>query len=347
MVDASEPPSTSDANGAIGRARLAVHRYGMPAMAAFLLALFAFSYAQGFPDLVEAASTPLLAGLYLAAGVRAWRTGAASLRLERSALYATLLVLVMAAFEPVATGRFEIGYPYVLGYGPLAYAASFLFLGPRTGSLVAVGTFLGLALATVLGVATEQIPPVRAMPLVAAHPILIGLLYAVAWTVATYAREHQEAERAAATDPLTGALNRRSGERILAALDGPFRLLVVDLDDFKRVNDDHGHAFGDGVLRRTADAVRRAVRSDDAVVRWGGDEFVVIAPGVGSDGGRALAERVRSEVERACEASGGGVSVSVGAAARAGGEDWTEVFDAADADMYADKGRSDAPAAAS
>lgn len=336
---AADPPAPSDAGGAIWRARLAVHLYAMPAMAVLMLGLFAFSWSQGFPDRVEALSTPALAALFLAVGLRAWRTGRASERLERVALAATLVVLVLAAFEPVASGRFEIGYPYLLGYGPLAYAASLLFLGARTGSLVAVATFLGLALATVLGVATDQIPPVRAMPLVAAHPILIGLLYAVAWTVATYAREHRDAERAAATDPLTGTLNRRSGERMLDELDGPFHLLVVDLDRFKRVNDARGHAFGDRVLRAAAEALRAAVRSDDAVVRWGGDEFVVVAPGSGDDDRASLLDRVRTTLDAAFADLDVSVGASVGTAKRAAGEHWTAAFDRADADMYGAKDR--------
>lgn len=314
-------------------------------MGALTLGLFAFSWSQGFPDRVEAFSTPALAALFLGTGLRAWRTGQASERLERVALAATLVVLVLAAFEPVASGRFEIGYPYLLGYGPLAYAASLLFLGPRTGSLVAVATFLGLALATVLGVATAQIPPVRAMPMVAAHPILIGLLYAVAWTAATYARDHRDAERAAATDPLTGALNRRSGERMLDGLDGAFQLLVVDLDRFKRVNDERGHTFGDSVLRAVAQALRAAVRSGDAVVRWGGDEFVVVAPGSGDDERETLLDRVRTSLDAAFADLDGGVGASVGTATRADGEDWTAAFDRADADMYGAKDRRSADVA--
>lgn len=335
--DAADPPAPEGAGGAIRRARLAVHHFAMPAMGALMLGLFAFSWSQGFPDRVEAAATPALAVLFLATGFRSWWTGRASQRLERVALSATLVVLVLAAFEPVVSGRFEIGYPYLLGYGPLAYAASLLFLGPRTGSLVAVATFLGLALATVLGVATDQIPPVRAMPLVAAHPILIGLLYAVAWTVSTYAREHRDAERAAATDPLTGALNRRSGERMLDELEGPFQLLVVDLDRFKRVNDERGHTFGDTVLRAAAKALRAAVRSGDAVVRWGGDEFVVVAPGGGDDERDTLLDRVRTALDGAFADLDDDVGASVGTATRSAAEHWTAAFDRADADMYGQK----------
>jgi diguanylate cyclase (GGDEF)-like protein len=333
VTEGTSSPTSTAATG-LARARLATHRYAMPAMALVLLVLFGFSRSQGFPDLVEAVSTPLLAVLCLAASAHAWRHGAASIALERAVLFATLGVLVLASFEPVFTGRFEIGYPYLLGYAPLAYAAAFLFLGPQVGAGVAAATYLGLAIATLLGVASAQIPPVRATPMIGAHPILIGLLYAVAWTMAHVQREHWQAAQAAATDPLTGALNRRSAELVLDELRGPFALLVVDLDEFKRVNDLHGHAMGDRVLSRTVEAMRGTLRSEDRIARWGGDEFVAILPGSGDAAGRDLAARVTREVERACAEVGPNVRVSVGAAARVGEEPWRDVFDRADAAMY-------------
>lgn len=320
--------------GGVARARRATHRYGMPAVAGVLFVVFGFSWAQGFPDLVEAAGTPLLAVLCLLAGVHVWRTGKVSIGLERTVLFAALLVLVLASFEPVFTRRFEIGYPYLLGYAPLAYAAAFLFLGPRVGAPVAAVTYVGLACATLAGVSTGQIPPVRATPLIGAHPVLIGLLYAVGWTMAHVQREHRLAERAAATDPLTGALNRRSAEALLGDLDGPFALLVVDLDDFKGVNDRHGHTVGDEVLIRTVAAMRAALREQDSVARWGGDEFVAIVPGSGGAAGRDLAARLTREVELACADVAPDVRVSVGAATRDPNEAWTSVFERADAGMY-------------
>jgi diguanylate cyclase (GGDEF)-like protein len=337
-------PGPSTAVRGIARARLLTHRYAILALAPLLLALFGFSWSQGFPDLVEAVSTPLLAVLCVATSAHAWRYGAPSVALERCVLFGMLLVLVAATFEPVITGRFEIGYPYVLGYAPLAYAAAFLFFGPRVGAGVAAGTYFALAIATLLGVTTAQIPPVRAVPLVGAHPILIGLLYAVAWTMAHVQREHRLAERSAALDPLTGALNRRSAGALLDTLDGPFALLVVDLDAFKRVNDEHGHAVGDAVLARSVAAIRSVLRNEDHVARWGGDEFVAILPGAGATTGRDLAARVTREVENACAEIGLSVRASVGAAERVSDEPWGDVFDRADAEMYeakADRPRDD------
>ncbi|MEX2502586.1 MAG: GGDEF domain-containing protein [Trueperaceae bacterium] len=335
--EAADRPTPTDPVGALQRARLLTHLYGVPAVGLFLLGLFGFSYAMGFPDRVEAVATPILALVFLLVSAHAWRHRSPSLRLERIALIGTFATLVAAAFEPVVTGRFEIGYPYVLGYAPLAFAAAFLFFGPRAGTIASVAVYLGLAVATVSGVATGQIPAVRAMPLVAAQPILIGLLYAIAWSMATYVREHRVVATHAATDPLTGAWNRRAGEAFLESVEGPFALLVADLDDFKRINDAHGHAVGDEMLVGTVEAIRSALRPQDRIVRWGGDEFVAIVVGVDERDAEELAGRVRRAVERASTTVGESMSVSVGVAACGPGASWRDAFDRADGAMYAAK----------
>jgi diguanylate cyclase (GGDEF)-like protein len=311
-----------------------MHRWAMPGVVVLLLALFGFSASQGFPDRVEAISAPILAVLFAGASLRAWRSDVPSVTVERGLLFVTLGVLVAAAIEPVFTGRFEIGYPYVLGYAPLGYAAAFLFLGPSGGWRVAGVTYLGLAGATMAGVATGQIPPVRMVPLVVAHPILIGLLFGVAWSIALAARDRALALEQAAVDPLTGALNRRSGERELERLRGGYGLLVVDLDAFKRLNDSRGHAFGDTVLKAVAEALVTHVRPDDLVVRWGGDEFLVVAPGAAKPTADALAQRIARAVREHTSAVGGEVGASIGVAVRGREEPWRAVFERADHAMY-------------
>ena len=99
-------------------------------------------------------------------------------------------------------------------------------------------------------------------------------------------RRQHALQRAAATDPLTGVGNRSALRRRLDAVAGPVTMAIVDLDDFKPVNDTYGHDVGDAVLREVADRIVAAVREDDLVVRLGGDEFaVVFAEGTGTAGG--------------------------------------------------------------
>ena len=155
--------------------------------------------------------------------------------------------------------------------------------------------------------------------LVALHRTGTGerLLYAQQEAVARLAR----------LDALTGIANRRTLTDRLAqewrrcareAL--PVSLLVVDVDRFKAVNDAHGHAGGDEVLRLVADVVTAAtLRPGDLAARYGGDEFVVLLPATGAEGAQEVAERVLDAV-RAARASAGpgepaaGLSVSIGAA---------------------------------
>jgi len=319
------------------RARLMLHRVGMPVVAAFLVTLFGVSVRDGFPDLVEAIGTPVLALLALSSGIVAWRAGRVSIVLERAVLLGSLAVLAAGSLESALTMRFEIGYPYILGFLPLGYAGAFLFLGPVGGSVASLTTYLVAAAAALVAVSTGEIHLARGLPVLAGSPLLIGLLYTLAWSLTTTADAHAEAEVAAATDPLTGALNRRSGEAALARLNGAFALLVVDLDDFKGVNDERGHAFGDDVLVRVAEALRARVRPDDLVVRWGGDEFVVVAPLGDATGASHVAERVRSALAELRDRVGRPVSATVGIAEHRPGEAWRTTFERADAAMYADK----------
>ncbi|MDE3025742.1 MAG: diguanylate cyclase, partial [Acidobacteriota bacterium] len=114
------------------------------------------------------------------------------------------------------------------------------------------------------------------------------------------ARLHAIVERQALVDGLTGIANRRGCEDALIheiarsdRLGVPFTLVVADLDDFKQINDRHGHDAGDDVLRETASVLRHTLRESDLPGRWGGEEFVLLLPGTEAEGGAQLAERVR------------------------------------------------------
>ena len=119
------------------------------------------------------------------------------------------------------------------------------------------------------------------------------------------ARQHAIARREAMTDALTGLANRRRFMEQLAAeatrrsrSGRPVALIMADLDDFKRVNDRHGHQVGDDALRAFAGVLRGTVREIDVPARLGGEEFAVLLPETGGDGAAAVAGRLRERLER-------------------------------------------------
>ena len=114
----------------------------------------------------------------------------------------------------------------------------------------------------------------------------------------------------AATDYLTELYNRRYfNECLTAALSAarrhtyPLAMIMIDLDNFKRVNDTHGHSAGDLVLKRFASLLRDMIRTEDVAARWGGEEFIILLSHTVSDAAAALAERIRSAFEQQSDSS--------------------------------------------
>ncbi len=110
------------------------------------------------------------------------------------------------------------------------------------------------------------------------------------------AEQHERLGRASLVDPMTGLGNRRRLQQVLERPDQRFSAVLLDVDRFRAVNDEHGHEAGDAVLRRIADLVQRNVGDDDIVVRYGADEFVVLVPG--GRGAEQTAERLLEVVRK-------------------------------------------------
>lgn len=170
--------------------------------------------------------------------------------------------------------------------------------------------------------------------------VAVGTLIAFALFGYLLGREADALRKLAGTDPLTGLLNRRSftgrlhDEVARAARYGkPLSLLLLDLDGLKQLNDRAGHHAGDAALQALARSLRAESRSADLEARWGGDEFVVLAPETGRAEALGLAERIRTTV---ASLGPGAVTVSIGVATAEPGDGSTAagLESAADASVY-------------
>jgi diguanylate cyclase (GGDEF)-like protein len=163
--------------------------------------------------------------------------------------------------------------------------------------------------------------------------VIALVLLATALTVRKY---QSRLERTASTDRLTGTMNRHAFHFVIgnaikkAARDRkPFSVLMLDIDDFKRVNDERGHAAGDEVLASVARGARGAIRDSDFICRWGGEEFLVALPDCSLAQAAGVAEKLRTAASR--ETAGfGAVTLSAGAAQIQEGESFESLTARAD-----------------
>lgn len=202
--------------------------------------------------------------------------------------------------------------------------------------LAALALTVAIVLASTLG-AHPQGTLDHPAPLLATLALLAGLI-SIVWALQAAELHHRDE---AIIDPLTGLFNRNALIPRFAELSHqarmtrqPVCLLLFDIDNFKAVNDEYGHDRGDAVLRDTAYQLRKRLHSFELVYRLGGEEFLVVLPGVDSAAGCDVAERLRGELEQATPA-GVTITVSIGVSAACGEQmNYESLFKAADDAMY-------------
>ena len=167
---------------------------------------------------------------------------------------------------------------------------------------------------------------------------LLAVVVSIVWALQAAELHHRDE---AILDPLTGLLNRHAlVPRFLEIshqarlTDQPVCLVLCDVDCFKEVNDEHGHDRGDAVLRDVAYELRKRLRSFELVYRLGGEEFLLVLPGIELAAGKSTAERLRAAVEQA-RPTGIPVTISLGVSAARGAQvDYDILFKAADEALY-------------
>lgn len=321
----------------------------LAALAAALTGVLPWRFSRALSELLLGLLAPLLALLTLTAGLRAGREG---LRTARALVAAALALLICcASLWSIAAG----------------WVGAALSLAILEGALVVLALALGGAMLSHMTELREASEAAQAAQVAASARLAQDLEALVAernQQLSSRLRDLGEAQRAAetanlglqrameqleevaSTDRLTGAWNRRRFEE--AALPEialahrrrePLSLLMFDLDHFKRVNDTYGHGTGDAVLAATAETVRHQLRASDSLVRWGGEEFLVMAPATRLDGALGLAEKLRKAIAAIPFPGVGQVTMSLGVAEYLRGESLAAWIERADQALYQAKAR--------
>ncbi len=152
---------------------------------------------------------------------------------------------------------------------------------------------------------------------------------------------YDEVSRLAREDSLTGAFNRRKMDELIQAeslrsdrYNTFFSMIIFDLDDFKEINDKYGHDIGDQVLVQLVESVKNDLRSVDAVGRWGGEEFVILLPGIKIHQAAYVAQRVCKKIEKTEFIKGIRMTASFGVAQRTKSESFESFYRRLDQAMY-------------
>ncbi len=205
-----------------------------------------------------------------------------------------------ARFETLTAGHYwSIGLLVVASFALLSWRAAII-----TG-MTAIASSAMLAAGAIPGLITRDHAPVFVVSFIVRIHVFLLLLLILTSVVAVLREQLSQAttraemlESLAGSDPLTGLANRRTASAHLSDLaqrQQDVALITVDIDYFKAINDRYGHGRGDEVLVAFAALLADSVRNGDLVARWGGEEFLIIAPGSHADG-VALAERCRTSI---------------------------------------------------
>lgn len=281
--------------------------------------VFRFLLGEHIIGLIDAA---LVLGI-AAAVIYAWRSG----NTRRPGLF----MVVMDTAGAVATSMIhgEAGRNWMF----VALLANFFLVDRRVAALFSAVALLVLA---VHGKSFETTPQMLSFLITAALVSLFAFIFA-----ARTETQRLQLEVLATRDPLTGVDNRRAMERELQMAvethkrnQTAFGLVMLDLDHFKRVNDQYGHDAGDRVLIAFVDLLQKSTRKIDRLFRFGGEEFVLLLPGTDAAGLQIVTTNLLGKIAAELRGPAGPVTSSMGASTLRPDEDWHHCLARADAALY-------------
>ena len=265
---------------------------------------------------------------------------------------AVVACLVLPVFYAWRSGRNRGAFLFILGAGWLGTLAVGQLVGLAGhywvyGYLVMTFVLAEVRVAVLAGLSSVMVTSIIGshfdQPMLRMSYVATGVLVVFLSAISAFqvAKQRRLLEELASTDPLTGALNRR---QMAADLEHEVRaanrggalpaLLILDLDHFKRINDEFGHEMGDRVLVEFVRIVRALVRRSDRIYRMGGEEFLLLLPAMEAGGLAIVANKVCTQVAAQLQVPGRSVTVSAGAALWARGELLSAWLARADAAVY-------------
>lgn len=300
--------------------------------------LWALESRLGLLDALCRVAYPAMLAVFVASALLLHRRPA-TIALARWIIFLSVIALLVVQFVAAVWGDGPLvgNYPFIslLMWLPLAYAIAMLMLEARFGPWAACALFAFIAAVSVWRIfgSGEASDTALLINLLASHIVLLACLsglvkFKLALAKADARSDHLLAQ--ASTDPLSGLANRRYGlamlrrvaaEPISAAASA---IILCDIDRFKGINDGNGHDVGDRVLLAVAAILKNSTRDRDTVIRWGGDEFLIVVPHIGRTALAELAERLRARVAATQlhddEQIAIALSLSIGVAVQAEGE---------------------------
>ncbi len=271
--------------------------------------LWVFESSSGLLDEVAKVAYPMMLAIFAGSAAMLYRRPDTIMLARWIGFFTIAAFLFAELFSALWRGGPLVGnYAFItlLMWMPLAYAIALLMLEPRHAPQAAAGLFAFIvaisAAYVVLGRGIGPDDKAALANLVMSHVVLLACLSGLVRIKRALFRADEVSRRLfeqASTDPLTGLANRRYGLEMLRhaaslhAAGTPSAVILCDIDRFKEINDQHGHDIGDQVVLLIAKILAGNTRELDTVIRWGGDEFLIVVPQIGTDALREMAERLR------------------------------------------------------
>ena len=278
---------------------------------------------------------PSLAGMFLIV------LGLLLHRPKRIKLVHRVMLTAICSYELLdlySSGLPEVRAQNAIGVGmvwfPVTTVIAFLILRHQLAARLST---IYVLISLVLGVVyfRDGINPTQINAMLQFYASNIAIL-CISWVFGHMRNQYLTMRTMAYTDTLTGLLNRRAMNDHLETAHAdstPFCVLVIDIDEFKRVNDTFGHPVGDQVLREMALTLESHTRKSDWIARWGGEEFLILTLGSGMAQAQQLADRLLEAV-RTANIAGLGLTVSIGISERRAGSTLESVISMADVALY-------------